>query len=78
MPAKTLNGKVKKIIDRCTLTVDVVYPVRHPLYLKVLKKCKKYTCHYENSEVKVDDLVVIAECKPFSKTKTWRLLNIVE
>ncbi len=78
MTIKTITGKIKKVIDNATITVDVIYPVKHPLYLKVLKKHKKYICHYENTKVNPGDEVVIAECRPISKSKTWRLVKVVE
>ena len=77
MPARILNGKVSKKLDSKTIVVDVVCLVRHPLYLKVLKKHKKYMCHVndENSVVDVGDLVSIVESPPISKRKKWKLLS---
>ena len=78
MPARTLNGKIIRKIGHNTLVVDVVYYTRHPLYVKVLKKHKKYMCHVENIEVNVDDNVVIVESVPFSKRKKWKLYEVVK
>ena len=75
MPARILNGKVIRKIDTKTLVVDVVYSTRHPLYVKVLKKHKKYLCHFENENVEIADNVVIVESVPFSKRKKWKLLT---
>ena len=78
MPARTLNGKVIRKIDMKTLVVDVVYSTRHPLYVKVLKKHKKYLCHFENENVEIGNNVVIIESVPISKRKKWRLLEVLK
>ena len=75
MPARILNGKVIRKIDTKTLVVDVVYSTRHPLYVKVLKKHKKYLCHFENENMEIGDNIVIVESVPFSKRKKWKLLT---
>jgi small subunit ribosomal protein S17 len=75
MPARILNGKVIRQIDNKTLVVDVVYSTRHPLYVKVLKKHKKYLCHFENENVEIGDNILIVESVPISKRKKWKLLN---
>ena len=75
MPARILNGKVIRKIDTKTLVVDVVYSTRHPLYVKVLKKHKKYLCHFEDKNVEIGNNVVIIESVPLSKRKKWILLK---
>ncbi|MGB4775289.1 MAG: 30S ribosomal protein S17 [Daejeonella sp.] len=65
------TGKVISDVRNKTVTVLVERSVKHPLYGKVVKKFKKYHAHDENNQYKIDDLVVIVESKPISKTKSW-------
>ncbi len=51
---------------------------KHPLYGKFVKKTKKFHVHDENNEAHVGDTVHIMETRPLSKTKRWRLVEIVE
>ena len=51
---------------------------KHPIYGKFVSKTKKYHAHDENNECNVGDTVLIMETRPLSKTKRWRLVNIVE
>lgn len=51
---------------------------KHPLYGKFVKKTKKFHVHDENNEAHVGDTVSIMETRPLSKTKRWRLVEIVE
>ncbi len=68
---RSLTGKVISDVRNKTVTVLVERSVKHPLYGKVVKKFKKYHAHDENNQYKIDDLVVIVESKPISKTKSW-------
>jgi small subunit ribosomal protein S17 len=52
--------------------------VKHPIYGKFMKKSSKFHIHDENNECGVGDTVQIAECRPISKTKSWKLVKIVE
>jgi small subunit ribosomal protein S17 len=61
-----------------TATVSVTARVEHALYKKALKKTKRFKVHDENNECNVGDRVRIAETRPLSKTKHWRLVEIVE
>jgi small subunit ribosomal protein S17 len=49
----------------------------HPRYHKVVKRFKKYLIHDENNTLKEGDIVVAVECRPLSKTKSFRLKNVV-
>jgi len=60
-----------------TVTVNVERQIRHPLYKKIIKKKKKYFAHDEYEKCKIGDLVRIVETKPLSKTKRWRVEEIV-
>ena len=62
-----------------TVTVLVERRVKHPLYGKVIKRTAKYHAHDETGvEAAEGDLVQIEECSPISKTKTWRVTQVLE
>lgn len=61
-----------------TITVKIESRVKHPLYGKVMSRSSKVKAHDENNTAGVGDLVVIAETRPLSATKNWRLVEIVE
>lgn len=61
-----------------TIVVEVVDRVKHPLYGKVLSQSSKVKAHDETNQAGIGDLVVIAETRPLSASKRWRLVEIVE
>lgn len=61
-----------------TITVKIERKVKHPLYGKFVKKSKGFHAHDEKNECNIGDLVRIMETKPLSKTKRWRLIEVVE
>ncbi|MEL7087727.1 MAG: 30S ribosomal protein S17 [Planctomycetota bacterium] len=61
-----------------TRTVAVAYKVQHPKYGKFVKRTQKFQVHDENNDCKEGDRVRIARCRPLSKTKSWRLVKVVE
>ncbi|GAC1425223.1 MAG: 30S ribosomal protein S17 [Flavisolibacter sp.] len=61
-----------------TITVAVERKVKHPIYGKFVKKTTKFHAHDEKNECSIGDLVRIMETRPLSKTKRWRLVEIVE
>jgi small subunit ribosomal protein S17 len=61
-----------------TITVSVERTVRHPLYKKNIKRTKKFKAHDEKNASQVGDLVRIEETRPLSRTKRWRLIEIVK
>ena len=61
-----------------TIRVAMNYLMRHPKYGKILKRRTVAHVHDEKNEAHEGDLVEITKCRPYSKTKTWRLLRIVE
>jgi small subunit ribosomal protein S17 len=73
---KTREGEVVSNAMDKTIIVRVERRVQHPLYGKYLRKWKKYHVHDENNEANVGDHVVIAETRPLSKLKRWRLVEI--
>jgi small subunit ribosomal protein S17 len=60
-----------------TVSLLVERRVMHPRYHKVVKKFKKYLVHDERNEVKVGDEIIAIECRPLSKTKSFRLKTVV-
>jgi small subunit ribosomal protein S17 len=61
-----------------TVVVAVERKVQHPIYGKFLKKTTKFHAHDEKNECSIGDTVRIIESRPLSKTKRWRLVEIVE
>jgi len=61
-----------------TITVEVEDRVKHPLYGKVIRRTSKVKVHDEQNTAGIGDLVVIAETRPLSATKRWRLVEIAE
>ena len=61
-----------------TITIAVKYRVRHPLYGKIMNRTTKIKAHDEKNECGIGDTVRIMETRPLSKTKRWRLIEIVE
>ena len=61
-----------------TVTVSVERRFAHPLYGKGVKRTKKYHAHDENNEYKVGDTVRITETRPLSKTKRWRVVELMD
>ena len=61
-----------------TIVVATKFKEKHPIYGKFVSKTKKYHAHDENNDAHVGDTVLIMETRPLSKTKRWRLVQIVE
>lgn len=61
-----------------SITVNVERKVKHPLYGKFVKKSTKFHAHDEKNECSIGDTVKIMETRPISKTKRWRLVEVVE
>jgi small subunit ribosomal protein S17 len=61
-----------------TVTVLVERRVRHPMIGKTITRSKKYHAHVEDGGIKQGDLVEIAECRPISRTKAWRVTRLIE
>lgn len=68
----TSDGMEKSIV------ITVESKVKHPKYGKFIKKSRKFVAHDEKNESNVGDTVKIRECRPLSKTKNWRLVEIIE
>ena len=61
-----------------SITVAVKWKEKHPIYGKFVNKTKKYHAHDENNECSIGDTVKVMETRPLSKTKRWRLVEIIE
>jgi small subunit ribosomal protein S17 len=75
---KTRIGVVTSNKMTKTITVAVERKVKHPMYGKFLKKTTKFHAHDEKNECSIGDTVKIMESRPLSKTKRWRLVEVVE
>ena len=75
---RTMTGRVVSDKMNKTVTVLIERKVAHAQYGKVITRSKKYHAHDETNECKAGDLVTIEECRPLSRTKTWRVARLVE
>ena len=76
--AKTLTGKVVSNKMQKTISVEVERLVRHETYGKYLRRTTKLMAHDEAGECREGDMVTIAECRPISRHKSWRVVRVVE
>jgi small subunit ribosomal protein S17 len=74
---KQRTGTVVSSKQSKTIVVKVVRSAPHPLYKKVVKSSKKYAAHDEKGDARAGDTVRIVETRPISKTKRWRLAEII-
>jgi len=75
---KTKSGVVTSDKMDQTVTVMIERKIKHPLYKKYVKKSTKIHAHDPGNKCQQGDLVKIAECRPISKTKSWKVVEIVE
>ena len=75
---KIRTGVVVSDQNDKTVTVMVERQFAHPLYTKQVKQTKKYRAHDESNEYKTGDVVRITETRPLSKTKRWRVVELIE
>ena len=75
---KTRIGQVVSDKMDKTIVVGVADSVQHPLYKKTMKRTYKLKAHDENNECGVGDTVKVMECRPLSKDKRWRLVEVIE
>jgi len=76
--AREISGRVVSNKMDKTITVLVERRVQHPVYKKFIKRSTKIHAHDENNECNQGDVVTVAQCRPLSKNKTWRLVRIDE
>ncbi|HFC54205.1 MAG TPA: 30S ribosomal protein S17 [Gammaproteobacteria bacterium] len=74
---RTVTGRVVSNRMDKTITVLVERKVAHPLYGKYVKRSTKLHAHDEENVCREGDTVVIAECRPLSRTKSWRLVEVI-
>ena len=75
---KSRRGVVISSSGDKSLRVRIDYTVKHPMYGKYIKRSTKLGVHDEKNIAGVGDTVEIAECRPLSKTKNWRLLKVIK
>jgi small subunit ribosomal protein S17 len=75
--ARTLTGRVVSNKMQKTIAVEIERLVKHPTYGKYIRRTTKLLAHDENGSSQEGDLVVITPCRPMSRHKSWRLLEIV-
>ena len=75
---RTVVGRV--VSDKMEKSISVLVETReqHPIYKKYLRRSTKFHAHDAANECRIGDLVRIEECRPLSKTKTWRLVEVIE
>lgn len=74
----TMTGRVSSNRMDKTVTVVVERQIAHPLYGKFIRRRTKLHAHDENNECREGDLVMVEPCRPLSKTKSWRLVKVLE
>ena len=75
---KTLSGVVTSHSGDKSVKVAIDYKVRHPKYGKFIRRRTKLSVHDEHNLSAVGDVIEIAECRPRSKTKSWRLVKVLQ
>jgi small subunit ribosomal protein S17 len=76
--ARTLTGRVVSNKMQKTIAVEIERLIRHPTYGKYIRRTTKLLAHDENGTSKEGDLVIITPCRPMSRRKSWRLLEVVQ
>jgi len=75
---RTLTGRVVSSKMNKTIAVEVERLVKHPRYGKYIRRTTKLLAHDETNDSRAGDTVTIAECRPLSRSKSWRLVSVVE
>jgi small subunit ribosomal protein S17 len=75
---KTTEAAVVGKSGNKSIKVAVDYVFKHPKYGKILRRQTKLIVHDERNEANVGDVVEVVECRPYSRTKNWRLVGIVK
>lgn len=75
---RTLTGRVVSNKMNKTIAVEVERLVKHPRYGKYIRRTTKLLAHDETNQSREGDTVTIAECRPLSRSKSWRLVAVVE
>ena len=72
---RQLTGVVVSDKADKTITVKIERKVKHPTYSKIMKRSTKVHAHDEENIAKIGDVVTVEECRPYSKSKTWKLIS---
>lgn len=75
---KTLTGVVVSNSGDKSFKIAIDYKIKHPRYGKYVKRRTKFGVHDEHNKASVGDVVEVAQCRPISKTKGWRLVRVVD
>ncbi len=75
---RTIQGVVTSSAGDKSATIMIERRIKHPLYGKIIKRSTKLHVHDENNECNKGDVIQVEECRPMSKTKSWKLVKIVE
>jgi len=75
---KTVTGVVISHSGDKSIKIAIDFKVKHPVYGKYIKRRTKYAVHDEHNQAGVGDVVEAVECRPYSKTKNWRLVKVLE
>ncbi len=75
---KMRSGRVVSNVMDKTVVIEVLDAAQHPTYGKIVRRSKHLKAHDERNEAGVGDIVRLAETRPYSKTKRWRIVEIVE
>ena len=75
---RALQGSVLSVRMDKTITGQVVRQLKHPLYKKYIRRSTKLHAHDEQNECNEGDKVIIEECRPLSKNKSWRLVRVLD
>ncbi len=75
---RSLTGVVTSCAGDKSATITLERRIKHPLYGKYIKRSTKLRVHDENNECNRGDTIVVEQCRPMSKTKSWRLVKVVE
>lgn len=73
-----LTGRVASDKMDKTITVVVERRIRHPLYGKFITRTQKVHAHDETNDCRIGDTVTVEQCRPLSRSKTWRLVEVIE
>src|SRR6516162_3489797 len=76
--ARTLTGRVVSHKMQKTIAVEIERLIRHPTYGKYIRRTTELLAHDENGASREGDLVIITPCRPLSRRKSWRLLEVVQ
>ena len=75
---RTLTGRVSSNKMDKSITIEVERKVKHPIYGKYIRRSTKVHAHDEQNECNIGDTVTVEQCRPISKSKSWRVVEVVE